>query len=161
MLLLKQQALGNTVEVADEVKKLAEQVAVSIADITGFVNAIQSESRIVTDSLQTGYAEVEECSIQIKTTGQTFTKISKSVTGMVKEIRQVTDNLESVVANTEIMGGSIEEIAAVSQESAAGIEEISAATQQISSSMEKVSGNTEHLASLAEDLTQMVNKFKI
>ena len=147
--------------VADEVRKLAEQVAVSIADITGFVNTIQSESKIVTDSLQTGYAEVEEGSVQIKTTGQTFNKISNSVTGMVKEIQQVTVNLESVVVNAEIMGSSIEEIAAVSEESAAGIEETSAATQQISSSMEEVSGNSEHLAALAEDLTQMVNQFKI
>lgn len=147
--------------VADEVRKLAEQVAVSIADITGFVNAIQSESKIVTDSLQTGYAEVEEGSAQIKTTGQTFNKISSSVTGMVKEIQQVTGNLERVAANAEIMGGSIEEIAAVSEESAAGIGKTSAATQQIGSSMEEVSGNSEHLASLAEDLTQMVNQFKI
>ncbi|WP_034552276.1 methyl-accepting chemotaxis protein [Carnobacterium funditum] len=147
--------------VADEVRKLAEQVAVSIADITGFVNMIQSESKVVTDSLQIGYAEVEEGTAQIKTTGQTFSKISKSVTSMVGEIQQVSDNLESIVFNAEIMGSSIEEIAAVSEESAAGIEETSAATQQISSSMEEVSGNSEHLATLAEDLSQMVNQFKL
>ena len=147
--------------VADEVRKLAEQVAVSIADITGFVNTIQLESKVVTDSLQEGYAEVEEGTAQIKATGQTFTKISRSVTSMVSEIQQISNNLESIVANTEIMGGSIEEIAAVSQESAAGVEETSAATQQISSSMEEVSGNSEHLAALAEDLSQMVNQFKI
>ena len=147
--------------VADEVRKLAEQVAVSIADITGFVNTIQSESKNVSDSLREGYAEVEEGSAQIKTTGQTFNKISRSVTSMVGEIQQISDNLESIVVNTEIMGSSIEEIAAVSQESAAGVEETSAATQQISSSMEEVSGNSEHLASLAEDLSQMVNQFKI
>ncbi|MGB6177794.1 methyl-accepting chemotaxis protein [Carnobacterium sp.] len=147
--------------VADEVRKLAEQVAVSIADITGFVNTIQSESKIVTDSLQQGYAEVEEGTAQIKTTGQTFAKISRSVTGMVTEIQSISDNLESIVVNTEIMGSSIEEIAAVSQESAAGIEETSAATQQISSSMEEVSGNAEHLATLAEDLSQTVNQFKL
>ncbi|MGB3160673.1 MAG: methyl-accepting chemotaxis protein [Carnobacterium sp.] len=147
--------------VADEVRKLAEQVAVSIADITGFVQTIQTESKIVTDSLQDGYAEVEEGTNQIKTTSQTFAKISHSVTGMVGEIQHISDNLESIVVNTEIMGSSIEEIAAVSQESAAGIEETSAATQQISSSMEEVSGNAEYLATLAEDLSQTVNQFKL
>ena len=147
--------------VADEVRKLAEQVAVSIADITGFVNTIQSESKNVSASLREGYAEVEEGSAQIKTTGQTFNKISKSVTSMVTEIQQISNNLESIVVNTEIMGSSIEEIAAVSQESAAGVEETSAATQQISSSMEEVSGNSEHLAVLAEDLSQIVSQFKL
>ncbi|MGB3160672.1 MAG: methyl-accepting chemotaxis protein [Carnobacterium sp.] len=147
--------------VADEVRKLAEQVAVSIADITGFVTTIQTESKVVTDSLQEGYTEVEEGTTQIKKTSQTFTKISRSVTSMVTEIQYVSDNLESIVVNTEIMGSSIEEIAAVSQESAAGIEETSAATEQISSSMEEVSGNAEHLAALAEDLSQTVNQFKL
>lgn len=147
--------------VADEVRKLAEQVAVSIADITGFVTTIQSESRKVSESLQTGYTEVEEGTAQINTTGQTFNKISKSVTDMVKEIQQISGNLESIAVNSEVMSGSIEEIASVSEESAAGVEETSAATQQISSSMEEVAGNSEHLAALAEDLSQMVNQFKL
>lgn len=147
--------------VADEVRKLAEQVAVSITDITGFVITIQAESKKVSDSLQSGYIEVEEGTAQIKTTGQTFNKISQSVTSMVNEIQSISGNLESIAANSEIMNGSIEEIAAVSQESAAGVEETSAASQQISSSMEEVSGNSEHLASLAEDLSQMVSLFKL
>ncbi|WP_414838989.1 methyl-accepting chemotaxis protein [Carnobacterium sp. TMP28] len=147
--------------VADEVRKLAEQVAVSIADITGFVNTIQKESKNVRESLQVGYTEVEEGTMQIKTTGKTFNKISKSVTSMVGEIQQISINIESMAANSEIMGSSIEEIAAVSEESAAGVEETSAATQQISSSMEEVSGNSEHLATLAENLSQIVNKFKL
>ncbi|ALV22022.1 methyl-accepting chemotaxis protein [Carnobacterium antarcticum] len=147
--------------VADEVRKLAEQVAVSIADITGFVTTIQAESKKVSDSLQNGYTEVEEGTSQINTTGQTFNKISQSVTSMVNEIQSISGNLESIAANSEIMNGSIEEIAAVSQESAAGVEETSAASQQISSSMEEVAGNSEHLAALAEDLSQMVNQFKL
>lgn len=147
--------------VADEVRKLAEQVAVSIADITGFVTTIQAESKKVSDSLQNGYAEVEEGTAQIKTTGKTFNEISRSVTSMVNEIQHISGNLESIAANSELMNGSIEEIAAVSQESAAGVEETSAASQQISSSMEEVSGNSEHLATLAENLSQMVNQFKL
>lgn len=147
--------------VADEVRKLAEQVAVSIADITGFVTTIQAESKKVSDSLQNGYTEVEEGTAQIRTTGQTFNEISRSVTSMVNEIQHISGNLESIAANSEIMNGSIEEIAAVSQESAAGVEETSAASQQISSSMEEVSGNAEHLAVLAENLSQMVSQFKL
>lgn len=147
--------------VADEVRKLAEQVAVSIADITGFVTTIQAESKKVSDSLQNGYAEVEEGTAQIKTTGKTFNEISRSVTSMVNDIQHISGNLESIAANSELMNGSIEEIAAVSQESAAGVEETSAASQQISSSMEEVSGNSEHLATLAENLSQMVSRFKL
>ena len=147
--------------VADEVRKLAEQVAVSIADITGFVGKIQTESKKVTDSLQNGYTEVVEGSSQIKQTGATFNKINSSVTKMVQDIKDISTNLESIQANSELMNSSIEEIASVSEESAAGIEETSAASQEITSSMEEVAGNSEQLADLAQGLADMVDEFKL
>ncbi|MER2132627.1 MAG: methyl-accepting chemotaxis protein [Carnobacterium inhibens] len=147
--------------VADEVRKLAEQVAVSIADITGFVEKIQTESKRVSDSLQTGYVEVEEGTSQIAKTGQTFNQINASVTTMVDGIKGISDNLESIKVNSEIMNSSIEEIASVSEESAAGVEQTSAASQQITSSMEEVAGSSEQLANLAENLTEMVSHFKL
>ncbi|WP_029277908.1 methyl-accepting chemotaxis protein [Carnobacterium jeotgali] len=147
--------------VADEVRKLAEQVAVSIADITGFVEKIQVESNRVSDSLQSGYAEVEEGTSQIAKTGQTFNQINTSVTAMVEDIKGISDNLESIKVNSEIMNGSIEEIASVSEESAAGVEQTSAASQQITSSMEEVAGSSEQLSNLAENLADMVGRFKL
>lgn len=147
--------------VADEVRKLAEQVAVSIADITGFVEKIQTESKRVSDSLQTGYVEVEEGTSQIAKTGQTFNQINASVTTMVDGIKGISDNLESIKVNSEVMNSSIEEIASVSEESAAGVEQTSAASQQITSSMEEVAGSSEQLANLAENLTEMVSHFKL
>lgn len=147
--------------VADEVRKLAEQVAVSIADITGFVEKIQTESKKVTDSLQSGYTEVVEGSSQIKQTGATFNKINSSVTKMAQDIKDISTNLESIQANSELMNSSIEEIASVSEESAAGIEETSAASQEITSSMEEVAGNSEQLADLAKGLADMVDEFKL
>ena len=147
--------------VADEVRKLAEQVAISIADITGFVEKIQMESKKVSDSLQSGYTEVEEGTSQITKTGQTFNQINTSVTTMVEGIKGISDNLESIKFNSEIMNSSIEEIASVSEESAAGVEQTSAASQQITSSMEEVAGSSEQLASLAENLAEMVEHFKL
>ncbi|MBP2240984.1 methyl-accepting chemotaxis protein [Cytobacillus eiseniae] len=46
--------------VADEVRTLAEQVSISVSDITGIVSKIQSESGIVAESLKNGYEEVEK-----------------------------------------------------------------------------------------------------
>ena len=147
--------------VADEVRKLAEQVAVSIADITGFVEKIQTESEKVSESLQSGYTEVEEGTKQINKTEQTFNKINASVSTMVEGIKGISENLESIKVNSEIMNSSIEEIASVSEESAAGVEETSAASQESTSSMEEVAGNSEQLADLAEKLSNTVNEFKL
>ncbi|MEK3889927.1 methyl-accepting chemotaxis protein [Bacillus sp. FSL K6-3431] len=147
--------------VADEVRKLAEQVAISVNDITGIVSNIQSESSIVAESLKSGYKEVKEGTIQIETTGETFNKISSSVTAMVENIKIVSGNLSDIVANSQLMNESIEQIAAISEEAAAGIEQTAASAQQTSGSMEEVAGSSNHLAELAEEMNNLIHKFKL
>ena len=44
---------------ADEVRKLAEQVAFSVNDITSIVTNIQQDFDVVTNSLEDGYQEVK------------------------------------------------------------------------------------------------------
>lgn len=147
--------------VADEVRKLAEQVADSVSDITDIVGNIQNESSLVSESLQNGYKEVEQGTKQIETTGQTFTKISDAVTNMVTSITTVTTNLATMAANSQEMSSSIEEIAAISEESAAGVEQTSASAQQVSGSMEEFAGSSDQLAKLAEELNNQIGKFKL
>lgn len=147
--------------VADEVRKLAEQVSDSVNNITDIVNGIQSESSLVTKSLQDGYKEVEQGTGQIKTTGEMFGNINAAVTEMAKNIQTVSENLSGIVENTKEMNTSIQEIAAVTEESAAGIEQTSASAQQTSSSMEEVANSSTELSTLAEELNKLVKQFKL
>lgn len=147
--------------VADEVRKLAEQVSVSVNDITRIVSNIQNESGIVATSLGNGYSEIERGTIQIKNTGETFNKINESVMEMVQNIKTVSENLTDIAANSQEMNGSIEEIASVSEEAAAGVEQTAASAQQSSGSMEEVAGSSEQLAKLAEELNELIRQFKL
>ncbi|WP_218939061.1 methyl-accepting chemotaxis protein [Lysinibacillus antri] len=147
--------------VADEVRKLAEQVSTSITSITGIVNGIQNESSTVTQSLQNGYTEVQQGTSQIMKTQETFTGINSAITEMTNNINTVVENLSSIASNSEKINGSISEIAAISEESAAGVEQTSASSQQISSSMEEVANNADELAKLSEKLNGLVRQFKI
>lgn len=147
--------------VADEVRKLAEQVALSVHDITGIVTSIQRDSSLVADSLRNGYSEVEQGTTQIETTGKTFDQISNAVTVMVQSIQVISENLSEITAASQEMSGSVEEIASVSEESAAGVEQTAASAQQASSSMEEVTGSSVHLAKSAEELQELVSKFKL
>ncbi|MDY0410161.1 methyl-accepting chemotaxis protein [Paracerasibacillus soli] len=147
--------------VADEVRKLAEQVSLSVDDITQFVTNIQTESSVVADSLGEGYKEVEQGSQQLLTTSETFQEIQEAVTEMVKNIDQVSDRLSAITAGSQEMNGSIEEIASVSEEAAAGVEETAASAEQASSSMDEIAGSSAQLAKLAENLNELVGRFKI
>lgn len=147
--------------VADEVRKLAEQVSSSVTDITNIVNGIKTESSEVVSSLQTGYSEVEKGTEQIKLTGDTFGNINTSLSEMIDRIQTVTTHLSDITENSTKMNASIENIAAVSEESAAGIEQTSASVQQTNSSMEEIAGSAGQLSKLADDLNALVRKFQL
>ncbi|MER2112196.1 MAG: methyl-accepting chemotaxis protein [Solibacillus isronensis] len=147
--------------VADEVRKLAEQVSNSVTDITGIVDNIQKETFFVSDSLKLGYKEVEQGKTQIESTGETFEGISNAVKEMVNSITTIGQNLSEISASTQVMNGSVEEVASVSEESAAGIEQTAASVQQTSSIMEEVAGSSKQLANLAEELNSLVREFKL
>ena len=149
---------------ADEVRKLAEEVNTSVKEITGFVGTIQAESKNVSEYLQAGYKEVAEGSIKISETGRTFNTITQSLHRMSDRITDINTSLQDIEHNTIDMNTSIEEIASVSEESAAGVEQTSASAQQISSSMEEVAGNggkVPQLVALAENMDNIVSNFTL
>lgn len=147
--------------VADEVRKLAEQVSISVTDITEIVGSIQNETQSVTKSLQGGYQEVELGKNQIISTGDTFKQIDHSLAQVVSGIKEISQSLNQLTDNSDMINKSIEEIAAVSEESAAGIEETAASVEQTSHSMEQVATSAGNLNLLAKDLKDLISQFKL
>lgn len=147
--------------VADEVRKLAVESSNSVTNITDIVARIQSESSLVSESLQDSYQEVAQGTEQIMTTGETFKEITIAVSDMAERIHQISDNLQEISTNTIEMNHHIQEVAAISEEAAAGVEETSAATEQTNASMQEVAASSKDLAHLAEGLNELVNQFEL
>src|SRR5690606_7168409 len=142
--------------VADEVRKLAEQVSVSVSDITEIVASIQRESTNVVQSLQLGYEEVAKGATQVKTTGDTFAEIDRAIGEMVSNIQIITSNLATMSNDSQEISATIQEIASISEESAAGVEQTSASTQQTSSIMEEIAKSSKDLSIVSEELNELV-----
>ncbi|WP_186577258.1 methyl-accepting chemotaxis protein [Aquibacillus kalidii] len=145
--------------VADEVRKLAEQVGDSVKDITTIVKTIQTETGNVTNSLKDGYREVTEGTKQIRTTGDMFKRISDSVEEMADNIELVKSNLQGISLNSQQMNTAIQDVAGIAQESAASVEEASATTEETSITMEEIASNASQLTSLSTKLNGLVRKF--
>ncbi|MFJ5788942.1 methyl-accepting chemotaxis protein [Lysinibacillus sp. NPDC093197] len=147
--------------VADEVRKLAEQVSASINEITNIIKIIQDDSMTVTTSLEKGYGEVAKGTTQIVSTNETFSDIANAVYSMSSSIVHMSTKLEEVVQSTMDINKSVDEIAAVSEQSAAGIQETSATIEQAASSMDEIKNSSSNLAVMAENLNDLVGKFKL
>ncbi len=147
--------------VADEVRKLAEEVQYSVTDISTIVNRIQGETGNVTTALQSGYEEVKRGTVQLNQTNETFEQISEAVEEMILNINTISSNLNKVAQNSESINVSIDEMASISQESAAGVEQTTATVEETAATMEEISRGANHLANMAEELNSQLQQFKI
>lgn len=147
--------------VADEVRKLAEQVQFSVTDISTIVNRIQNETDNVTTALQAGYEEVKRGTTQLNQTNETFDQISYAVKDMIDNITVISGNLNKLAQNSESINTSVNEIASVSQESAAGVEQTTATVEETAATMDEIAKSANQLAGMAEELNNQLQQFKI
>lgn len=147
--------------VAAEVKKLAEQVSHSVVNITKIVDTIQLETRTVTDSLQTGYIEIEKGSEQMAITGDTFENINTAIQQVTNNIQDTSNRIKIVTQDSENVSRMIEEIAAVTEQAAAGIEETAASAEESSSSLQEVSTRTGQLLETAKEMEEIIHIYKL
>ena len=147
--------------VADEVRKLAEQVSFSVIDISTIVSGIQAETVNVTTSLQAGYAEVKRGTAQMRYTGETFENIAGAVNNMFANIETISSNLQGIAETSTNINRAIDEIAAISEQSAAGVQQTSATIEETASTMDEVSRSVDMLAQMAEQMNDQVKQFKL
>lgn len=147
--------------VADEIRKLADQVGKSVKEITNIVMGIQVDSSSVTVSLEKGYHKVQEGTHNIKATGEIFVSINTEISTMIERIKNVSENLDEISQNSKVINTAGDHIAAISEENSAGIEETVASVEEQNSSMEIITENANSLADSAELLKQLMSQFKI
>src|SRR5690625_2952469 len=147
--------------VAEEVRNLAEQVSVSVLEITNIVMNIQHETTQVVTSLNKGYQEVKLGTDQIEITGEKFELINGSVSDMVNKVISITNNFKELVGNSNEMNLFIQNITSVTEEATAGIEQAAASTEETASSMDEVSNSSNELDEMAEHLNEKRQKFRL
>ncbi|WAA09319.1 methyl-accepting chemotaxis protein [Fervidibacillus albus] len=151
---------GFTV-VAEEVRKLAEQVNHSAMNINDILKDVKEESNKVLHSLDEGYQLVEAGSEQIHTTGTTFDEMHQIIEQVGNHVEKMSQTLYDVIDQSQPISGSIETIASVSEQSAAGVEETTATVHQTTASMDQIRDSAVELEEEAKKLRKVISQFKI
>jgi methyl-accepting chemotaxis protein len=147
--------------VADEVRKLAELSRQSAGQISGLIEVIQKDTHRVVEMVNKGTVEISAGTQLVEDTGKTFNQILKSIENVSSEIQEVSAISEEMSASVEQVNASIEEVTKIARSSVASTGEIAAATEEQLASMDEVASSSASLAKLAEELREMVGKFKI
>lgn len=147
--------------VADEVRKLAEQSSRSAQQIAQLINAIQAETSKVVMAMDTGTKELATGINVVNAAGESFAQIHHSVSEVATKIKYVSTVSKKVSTQSNQVVESISSIQTVAEASVSGTQNVSAASEEQLASMEEINASAVSLAKMAEELQNLVGKFKV
>lgn len=146
--------------VADEVRKLAEQSQQSVKEIQEIVARIQEDTdssvqimALVKNDVQTG--------VQLSNdTIEKFNTIIQSMKEITPQMEEVSATAEQVSAAVQETTATTNEVAMIAQSNAATSEEVAASAEEQLASMEEITASAQSLSNMAEDLKELISRFK-
>lgn len=147
--------------VAEEVRKLAEQSNAEVNEVENIVKDITESIQSVVTSTAESTKLIETGSTTVQQTSQSLSAISTAVAKTVEEISTISNKA------TKEANDSIHVVELINQltESIREIEEvttsISAATEETTASIDEVASRSEETSHMAQELQQIVRKFKL
>jgi methyl-accepting chemotaxis protein len=126
--------------VADEVRKLAERTQKATEEVAGSIRAIQDETRVAVDKMQTGTKQVEQGVEQANSAGCTLRTIVESASDVAGMIRSIAAASEQQSTASEQISKNLEAITSVTREATAGADQASQAATELSKKSEQLRG---------------------
>ncbi|ULO10458.1 methyl-accepting chemotaxis protein [Paenibacillus sp. 19GGS1-52] len=147
--------------VAAEVKKLADQTALSGKQVAEVIKNIQFETENSVNKVLQGEAEVRIGIHAVSLAGQAFDKIELAMSGVAAEIHEVSAAAEDMSSDTKNLVASFEAISVIISETSDGTQSVSASAEEQLATVEEVHSASSALAKMSEELLQIASTFKI
>lgn len=147
--------------VADEVRKLAEGSTEAAHQISDIIVQIQSSIERAKEQAGNSITVIEEQQTAVRHTQEAFDKINDVTREAVDQVTRIAEATNDIISGIHKIVEVVESQAAASQESAAGTEEISASVQEQTAATEEVAHIANGLMEVVEELSALVNRFKV
>lgn len=151
---------GFTV-VSEEVRKLADQTALSTKEIQHIVDEVSDGIADISKLTNDSKSLIDNVKTSIQTSKNALDEIDNTVKDTISEIKHLDKDVKAIDNLRLQVLNSIENVASIAQQSAAATEEISASTEQQSSSMEEVVVSVEKLNDMIKSFANTVNQYKL
>jgi methyl-accepting chemotaxis protein len=147
--------------VADEVRKLAEQSAKAAGEVSQIVDRLLLETDNSSGAMSTGIHAVEQGMEIVAKAGEVFSSIHSSITEVANQIQEVNMSVREMTEGNEASVFAINMISAASAETVNQTFNVFNMTDEQTSTSDEISASAEALARLAEELNEMVNRFRV
>lgn len=147
--------------VAEEIKKLAEQSALSTQEIDEVVKTLLTNLRETVAVMDSVIKNTEEQRSSVDQSMEKYINIENGIGKMHESISYLTSSNDNIVTNSTHLQEVISKITHIAEDNAANTEEVSAATEEQNASIQEVSESSSSLANLAIELKEIVHTFKL
>ncbi|MEN7366183.1 methyl-accepting chemotaxis protein [Bacillus safensis] len=147
--------------VAEEVRKLAVQSSDSAKEIEKLVNEIVTEIKTSQNMFKAVNEEVKNGLTITDQTKESFSQINEQTAEIAARMNEMNTTVRELSKGSEQISKAVNEIADVSRESSASIQDIAASAEEQLASMEEISSSSTTLSQMAEELRDLIKKFKI
>lgn len=147
--------------VADEIKKLAEQTTDFTKEIDSNVAGLTSKTMGAVDTMGEVAKIVEKQSEKVIETKEQFDIIAKQIVLASEDVSSLNDTGSSIVEVQEVLNEILTSLQGLSQQNAASAQQSSASVQEQTATSEEIASASHNLAEMAEEVTNMIAKFRI
>ncbi|MCQ6264478.1 methyl-accepting chemotaxis protein [Fictibacillus sp. WQ 8-8] len=147
--------------VANEVRKLADQTRKSVLDISAMTKHIQEETKNTVTSINDVKEKVDSGLEIAQKTNESFTTILNAIVQVTQQIKEISATSQKINEEVSQVSGHVAEMSNVAGTTSASAMEVVAASEEQLASMEEVNAAATSLTNLAEELQDIVSKFKL
>lgn len=147
--------------VAEEIRKLAEEVLKSSKSITQLINAVMKENKEVFNTTELVTKIVEESKNDIGDVTTSFKEVIEKVNDIPREIDKVSVVLQGTMVGRNEILDTVENIASKSQEISALSEEVTASTEEQAAITNELALTSKKLVNIATVLERSIANFNV
>jgi methyl-accepting chemotaxis protein len=147
--------------VAEEVRKLAEQVQISLVDISQRVQEMQQTSKSAHQGMQASVESVNQGSVYLKEISEQFGVILNSVEESAGLAQDIAITVKKVQTDGEQIKLGMQNVVSQAESTSAGTQTTAAAAEQQNASVQELFASAESLNELAKNLKELINYFRV
>jgi methyl-accepting chemotaxis protein len=147
--------------VAEEVRRLAEQSQDAAKQIATLIREIQGDTDKAVEAMNDGTREVKLGAEVVNAAGQAFQEIVELIKKVSGRMQEISSPIEQLAAGSQQIVESVKSIDELSIRASGESQTVSAATEEQSASVEEIAAASQSLTKLAQELQEIVVKFRV
>ena len=147
--------------VADEVRKLSEESNGKAKEISTLVSEMIKQTQNAVTAMERAKVEVDNGVVIVSETDKAFINIINAIESIVEHVNEILDITGDEVASSDKVIKLINEIATITESNTANSENVSSATVEQAIAINNLTATAEETSAMAEELTKLVEKFKL